>query len=118
MYASCFFLPEKAIIISGIYVKIYRKAVLTLQHVLLSMNPMSNLLLNSARGPLATMHALDVMWVSFYSIGLLLASILIITAVRKWIHNTFLSILIKLVAYVMFFIGSLLMVLVILTWPN
>ncbi|MEK3765211.1 MULTISPECIES: DUF2768 domain-containing protein [unclassified Solibacillus] len=82
------------------------------------MNPMSNLLLNSARGPLATMHALDVMWVSFYSIGLLLASLLIITAVRKWIHNTFLSFLFKLVAYVMFFIGTLLMVLVILTWPN
>mgnify|MGYP006394924545 FL=1 len=89
-----------------------------MQHILQSMNPMSNLLLNSARGPLATMHALDVMWVSFYSIGLLLASLLIITAIRKWIHNMFLSILIKLVAYVMFFIGSLLMVLVILTWPN
>ncbi|WP_318247712.1 MULTISPECIES: DUF2768 domain-containing protein [Solibacillus] len=89
-----------------------------MQHILQSMNPMSNLLLNSARGPLATMHALDVMWVSFYSIGLLLASLLIITAVRKWIHNMFLSILLKLVAYVMFFIGTLLMVLVILTWPN
>ena len=33
------------------------------------------------------MHALDVMWVSFYSIGLLLASLLIISAVRKWVHN-------------------------------
>jgi len=82
------------------------------------MNPLSNLLLNSSRGPLASMHALDVMWISFYSIGLLLVSILIITAVRKWVHNMFLSFILKLVAYVMFFIGTLLMVLVVLTWPN
>lgn len=87
---------------------------LTLQLI----NPLSNLLLNSARGPLASMHALDVMWISFYSIGLLLVSILIITAVRKWVHNMFLSFILKLLAYVMFFIGTLLMVLVVLTWPN
>lgn len=87
-----------------------------LQH-LMQMSP-SLYVLASARGPLASMHALDVMWVSFYSIGLLLVSLLIISAVRKWVHNTLLSFLLKLVAYVMFFIGTLLMVLVILTWPN
>ncbi|MGN7476487.1 DUF2768 domain-containing protein [Solibacillus silvestris] len=89
-----------------------------MQHYMQMMNPVSNLLLNSARGPLASMHSLDVMWVSFYSIGLLLASILIISAVRKWVHNAFLSFLFKFIAYAMFFIGTLLMVLVILTWPN
>ncbi|MER1956300.1 MAG: DUF2768 domain-containing protein [Solibacillus sp.] len=87
-----------------------------MQH-LMQLNP-SAFILASARGPLATMHALDVMWVSFYSIGLLLVSLLIISAVRKWVHNVLLSFLLKLVAYVMFFIGTLLMVLVILTWPN
>ena len=86
------------------------------QH-LMQLNP-SAFILASARGPLATMHALDVMWVSFYAIGLLLLSLLIISAVRKWVHNVLLSFLLKLVAYVMFFIGTLLMVLVILTWPN
>ncbi|MEK4699176.1 DUF2768 domain-containing protein [Solibacillus sp. FSL R7-0668] len=87
-----------------------------MQH-LMQFNP-STLIFASARGPLASMHALDVMWVSFYSIGLLLVSLLIISAVRKWVHNAFLSFLLKLVAYVLFFIGTLLMVLVILTWPN
>ncbi|MER2115286.1 MAG: DUF2768 domain-containing protein, partial [Solibacillus isronensis] len=77
-----------------------------MQLTLQLMNPLSNLLLNSARGPLASMHALDVMWISFYSIGLLLVSILIITAVRKWVHNMFLSFILKLLAYVMFFIGT------------
>ena len=89
-----------------------------MQHTLQLMNPLPHLLVNSARGPLASMHALDVMWVSFYSIGLLFISIVIITAVRKWVHNGFLSFLLKFVAYVMFFIGTLLMVLVVLTWPN
>lgn len=89
-----------------------------MQNLVQLTNPMANYVLNSARGPLASMHALDVMWVSFYSIGLLLASLLIISAVRKWVHNVALSFLFKLIAYVMFFIGTLLMVLVILTWPN
>lgn len=72
----------------------------------------------SARGPLASMHALDVMWVSFYSIGLLIGAILVITAVRKWVNNAALSFLFKFVAYGMFFAGSFLMVLVVATWPN
>ncbi|ATP42380.1 hypothetical protein CSE16_05865 [Solibacillus sp. R5-41] len=76
------------------------------------------LLLASARGPLDTMSALDVMWVSFYSIGLLLFSVIVISAVRKWVHNTFLSFIFRLIAFGMFLVGSILMVLVIFTWPN
>ena len=78
----------------------------------------STLSLLSARGPLATMHALDVMWVSFYSIGLLIGAVVLITVVRKWVNNVALSFLFKLVAYGMFFVGSFFMVLVVATWPN
>lgn len=74
--------------------------------------------LSTARGPLAAMSALDVMWVSFYSIGLLLGAILVISAVRKWVNNAVLGFTLKLVAYAMFMFGSFLMVLVIATWPN
>ena len=89
-----------------------------MQYYLQTMESLSFLVLASNRGPLASMHALDVMWVSFYSIGLLLASILLISAVRKWIHNAFLAFILRLVAFVMFLIGTFLMVLVIFTWPN
>ena len=89
-----------------------------MQHFMRIMESSSFLVLASNRGPLASMHALDVMWVSFYSIGLLLASILVISAVRKWIHNAFLAFILRLVAFVMFLIGTFLMVLVIFTWPN
>ena len=78
-----------------------------MQHVLLA-----------ARGPLAHMAALDVMWVSFYAIGLLLCALLLISAVRKWIQNFFMAFILKFVAYGMFLIGSFLMVLVIATWPT
>lgn len=64
------------------------------------------------------MSSLDVMWVSFYSIGLLLVAVLIISAVRKWVRIPVISFLLKFVAYGMFMIGSFLMVLVIATWPN
>ena len=76
------------------------------------------ILLTASRGSLAMMSALDVMWVSFYAIGLLLGAILVMTAVRKWIRIPVLSTLVRLVAYGMFMIGSFLMVLVIATWPN
>ena len=76
----------------------------------------STLVLN-ARGPLAAMPAMDVMWVSFYSIGLMVISILIISAVRKWVHNGFLSLIFRLVAFGLFLIGTILMVLVVATWP-
>ena len=77
---------------------------------------LSTFVLN-ARGPLASVPALDVMWISFYSIGLMMVSILIVSAVRKWIHNAFLSIILRLIAFAMFFIGTILMVLVVATWP-
>ena len=72
---------------------------------------------SGARGPLASMHAMDVMWVSFYSIGAMILSMLMVTAARKWINNGFLSFLIRLIAFVIFAFGTLLMVLVIFTWP-
>nr|WP_106784667.1 DUF2768 domain-containing protein [Lysinibacillus timonensis] len=75
------------------------------------------LILNTARGPLASFHALDVMWISFYSIGAMLISVLILSATRKWIQNGFLAFIIKLFAFLLFLIGSLLMVLVVFTWP-
>ena len=85
------------------------------------MNPVlamdySKFVLN-ARGPLATMPAMDVMWVSFYSIALTVISILIVSAVRKWVHNGFLSLIFRLVAFGLFQIGTILMVLVVATWP-
>ncbi|MEG0384616.1 DUF2768 domain-containing protein [Bacillus cecembensis] len=81
------------------------------------MNP-TFLIVASARGPLDAMGALDIMWVSFYSIGLLLLSVIMISAVRKWVHNAFLSFILRLIAFGMFLIGSILMVLVVFTWPN
>ncbi|MER2000089.1 MAG: DUF2768 domain-containing protein [Lysinibacillus sp.] len=78
---------------------------------------METINLLSARGPLAALPALDVMWISFYSIGALLVSMLIVTATRKWIHNAFLSFISHVFAFVLFLAGSLLMVLVVATWP-
>lgn len=76
------------------------------------------MLLSATRGPLSGMHALDVMWVSFYSIGLMMVSFLLISVVRKWVNNVILSFFIKFIAYAMFLIGTFLMVLVVATWPN
>ena len=72
----------------------------------------------NARGPLASVPALDVMWISFYTIGLMMVSILVVSAVRKWVHNAFLSIIFRIIAFAMFFIGTILMVLVVATWPS
>ena len=74
--------------------------------------------LGAARGPLATMHPMDVMWVSFYSIAAMILSILMITAARKWVNNAILSFFIRLIAFIIFIFGTLLMVLVIFTWPS
>ncbi|WP_235863143.1 DUF2768 domain-containing protein [Ureibacillus sinduriensis] len=82
------------------------------------LSSMDYLALQTARGPLATMHALDVMWVSFYSIGAMLLSVLIVGITRKWVNNGCLSLVLRLIAFVIFAIGSILMVLVVLTWPN
>jgi hypothetical protein len=78
---------------------------------------METVSLLAARGPLAAMPALDVMWISFYSIGALLVSMLIVMATRKWIHNAFLSFISHVFAFVLFLAGSVLMVLVVATWP-
>lgn len=69
-------------------------------------------------GPLANMSPLDVMWVSFYSIGLLLVSMGLVSFARNKIKNTLLSFVVKLIAYIMFGIGSFLMVLIVATWPK
>jgi hypothetical protein len=83
---------------------------------ILSEHPL--VLLSSSRGPLSALSSLDVMWVSFYAIGLLLGAILFISAIRKWIHNSILAFICKFIAYAMFMFGSFLMVLVVATWPN
>ncbi|RNC97597.1 DUF2768 domain-containing protein [Lysinibacillus halotolerans] len=79
---------------------------------------MNSLTFLTARGPLASMHSLDVMWVSFYSIGAMLLSVLIVSITRKWVNNGCLSLLLRLIAFVIFAIGSILMILVVFTWPN
>ncbi|MCT6923146.1 MULTISPECIES: DUF2768 domain-containing protein [Bacillales] len=79
---------------------------------------LDSLLLNTARGPLAHIPALDVMWISFYAIGLLFFSVVIISATRKWVNNVFLSFIFKLIAYIMLATGAFLMVLIVATWPN
>lgn len=68
-------------------------------------------------GPLSHLPALDVMWVSFYCIFFLLASIGLIYLVRHKIQNRLMQFVTKLVAYSLFFVGSFLMVLVVATWP-
>lgn len=68
-------------------------------------------------GPLTGVSAMNVMWLSFYSIGLMMLSIGVIYLVRNKIKNVFISFLLKLIAYVMFGLGSLLMVLIVATWP-
>lgn len=68
-------------------------------------------------GPLSHLPALDIMWVSFYCIFFLVASIGLIYLVRHKIKNRFMQMMTKLVAYSLFFTGSFLMVLVVATWP-
>ncbi|MFC5541065.1 MAG: DUF2768 domain-containing protein [Bacilli bacterium] len=78
----------------------------------------NELVLGAARGPLANMHPMDVMWVSFYSILAMIISILMLSAARKWVKNEMLSFFIRIIAFIIFLIGTLLMVLVIFTWPS
>ena len=68
-------------------------------------------------GPLAHMPSLDIMWVSFYCLGLMMVSILLIYLGRNKIKNGFLRAINNLIAYVLFGLGSFLMVLVVATWP-
>jgi hypothetical protein len=48
----------------------------------------------------------------------MILSILMITAARKWVNNAILSFFIRLIAFIIFIFGTLLMVLVIFTWPS
>lgn len=80
-------------------------------------NP-SSFVLGSARGPLSSMPAMDVMWVSFYSIGALLLASIIVSVARKYIHNGILLFIVQLLAFGLFIFGAYLMVLVVLTWPS
>lgn len=86
-----------------------------MQHLIPSMDYLA---LASARGPLSTMHALDVMWVSFYAIAAMLVSAILVAVTRRWVKNGFLSFVLRLFSFGIFAIGSILMVLVVFTWPN
>ncbi|QDQ02078.1 DUF2768 domain-containing protein [Lysinibacillus fusiformis] len=68
-------------------------------------------------GPLAHMPALDIMWVSFYCIGFMIISVGLIYLGRNKISNGFLRIIINLIAYILFGLGTFLMVLIVATWP-
>ena len=68
-------------------------------------------------GPLSHMHALDIMWVSFYCIGFMIISVGLIFLSRHKISNGFLRTIVNLIAYIMFGLGTFLMVLVVATWP-
>lgn len=68
-------------------------------------------------GPLAHMPALDVMWVSFYCIGFMILSVVLIYLGRNKISNGFLRTIVNLLAYILFGLGTFLMVLIIATWP-
>lgn len=87
-----------------------------MQHPLVVLD-LNQFILGSARGPLASMHAMDVMWVSFYSIASMILSMLMVIATRKWITNSLLSFLVRMIAFVIFAFGTILMLLVVLTWP-
>jgi hypothetical protein len=68
-------------------------------------------------GPLAHLPALDVMWVSFYCIGFLIISIGLIYLARNKVSNGFLRTIVNLIAYILFGLGTFLMVLIVATWP-
>jgi len=68
-------------------------------------------------GPLAHLPALDIMWVSFYCIGFLIISIALIYLGRNKISNVFLRTIVNLIAYILFGLGTFLMVLIVATWP-
>lgn len=68
-------------------------------------------------GPLAHLPALDIMWVSFYCIGFLILSVGLIYLARNKVSNGFLRTIVNLIAYILFGLGTFLMVLIIATWP-
>ncbi|MFB7159184.1 MULTISPECIES: DUF2768 domain-containing protein [unclassified Lysinibacillus] len=68
-------------------------------------------------GPLAHLPSLDVMWVSFYCIGFMIISVALIYLARNKVSNVFLRTIINLIAYILFGLGTFLMVLIVATWP-
>ncbi|QQP14023.1 DUF2768 domain-containing protein [Lysinibacillus agricola] len=68
-------------------------------------------------GPLSHMPALDVMWISFYCIGSLIISVGLIYLARNKVSNGFLRTIVNLFAYILFGLGTFLMVLIVATWP-
>ncbi|MGE7091900.1 DUF2768 domain-containing protein [Lysinibacillus sp. NPDC048646] len=68
-------------------------------------------------GPLAHMPALDIMWVSFYCIAFMIISVGLIYLGRNKISNGFFRIIVNLIAYILFGLGTFLMVLIVATWP-
>ncbi|MFJ8261329.1 DUF2768 domain-containing protein [Rummeliibacillus sp. NPDC094406] len=59
---------------------------------------------------------MDMMWVSFYSIGFLLIASGLIYLSRQKIKNSFISTIVALIAYVFLIIGFLTMVFVVMTF--
>jgi len=59
---------------------------------------------------------MDMMWISFYSIGFLLIASALIYLSRQKIKNGFISTIMALIAYVFLIIGFLTMVFVIMTF--
>jgi len=57
------------------------------------------------------------MWVSFYCIGFLIISVGLIYLARHKISNVFLRTIVNLSAYILFGLGTFLMVLIVATWP-
>ena len=68
-------------------------------------------------GPLKNLPALDVMWVSFYCIGFMIISVGLIYLARNKVSNVFLRTIVNLIAYILFGLGTFLMVLIVATWP-
>ncbi|RPJ94148.1 DUF2768 domain-containing protein [Rummeliibacillus sp. TYF005] len=62
------------------------------------------------------MSPMDMMWISFYSIGFLLIASGLIYLSRQKINNRFISTIVALIAYVFLIIGFLTMVFVVMTF--
>ncbi|RIJ63175.1 DUF2768 domain-containing protein [Rummeliibacillus sp. POC4] len=62
------------------------------------------------------MSPMDMMWISFYSIGFLLIASGLIYLSRQKINNRIISTIVALIAYVFLIIGFLTMVFVVMTF--
>ncbi|WP_245639507.1 DUF2768 domain-containing protein [Viridibacillus arvi] len=59
---------------------------------------------------------MDMMWISFYSIGFMLVAMGLIYLSRHKIENSIVSSIIALISYLFLFIGFLTMMFVVFTW--